>query len=53
VHIIIIYVIFIHFNMFPFLLFIFLVVWLLTTFKHIHPISFLFAQVCSISVLNS
>jgi hypothetical protein len=42
---IIIHVIFINFIMLPFLFFVFLVVWLLTIFKHTNPISF-------VSVLN-
>jgi hypothetical protein len=37
---IIMHVIFIHFNMLPFLFFVLLVVWLLITFEHIVPFSF-------------
>jgi hypothetical protein len=40
---IIIHLIFIHFNMLPFLFFVLLVVWLLTTFKRTDPISFISA----------
>jgi hypothetical protein len=39
----IIHVIFIHFNMLPFLFFVFLVVWLLTSFKRTDPIIFVSA----------